>query len=72
MAISELALRIASMKDRMPRGSQGMYDGVLCNNDLFGEHRGEKHQTKNLNPSFPGDTYEITSSGRLELLESTF
>ena len=49
-----------------------MYDDVLCNNDLFGKHRGEKHQTKNLNPSVPGDTYEITSSGRLELLESTF
>jgi hypothetical protein len=49
-----------------------MYDDVLCNSDLFGKHRGEKHQTKSLNPSVPGDTYEITSSGRLELLECTF
>lgn len=49
-----------------------LYDDVLCNSDLFGKHRGEKHQTKNLNPTFPGDTYEIASSGRLEFLESTF
>jgi hypothetical protein len=26
----------------------GMFDEVLCNHDLFGEHRGETHQTKSL------------------------
>ena len=50
----------------------GMYDNVLCNNDLFGKHRGETHQTTSLDPAFPGDTYEITSLGRLELLEARF
>lgn len=50
----------------------GMFDEVLCNNELFGEHRGETHQTKDLDPVFPGSTYEITPSGSLELLECTF
>ncbi len=43
-------------------------DEVLCNHPLFGEHRGETHQTDSLEPAFPGAAYEITVSGRLELL----
>lgn len=50
----------------------GVLDDVRCNNDMFGEHRGETHQTASLNAIFPGSTYEITPSGRLELLECTF
>lgn len=54
-----------------------MTDDVLCNNEMFGSHRGETHQTQSLGPVFPGtthemtprSTYEITPSGRLELLE---
>jgi hypothetical protein len=49
-----------------------MYDDVLCNNNLFGKHRDEKHPTKNLNPGVLGETYEITTSGSLEHLERTF
>lgn len=47
-------------------------DDVLCNNDLFGDHKGETHCTKSLDPVFPGSTYEITPAGRLELLECTY
>lgn len=50
----------------------GVLDDVLCNNDLFGKHKGETHYTKSLDPVFPGSTYEITSDGRLELLECTW
>ena len=45
-------------------------DKVCCNHDLFGEHKGETHQTNDLNsPSF--EQYEITASGHLEALEYT-
>lgn len=47
-------------------------DEVLCNHLLFGKHRGEIHQTHSLGPVFPGATYEITASGRLELLVCTY
>jgi len=50
----------------------GILDDVLCNNDLFGRHRGETHCTQSLHPVFPGSTYEITPQGRLELLECTY
>ncbi len=50
----------------------GVLDDVLCNNDLFGMHKGETHYTQSLTPVFPGSTYEITPSGRLELLECTY
>jgi hypothetical protein len=50
----------------------GLCDAVLCNNDLFGEHKGEKHRTESLDAVFPGSEYEITPDGRLELLECTF
>jgi len=43
---------------------------VVCNHELFGLHRGETHQTKDLH--WLGghlDKYEITPSGRLEFLE---
>jgi hypothetical protein len=49
-----------------------LYDEVVCNHELFGVHKGETHQTKGLD--FLGgllDRYEITPSGRLELLEYT-
>jgi hypothetical protein len=49
----------------------GALDDVLCNNDLFGKHKGETHYTTSLEPVFPGSTYEITPTGRLELLECT-
>lgn len=32
----------------------GVLDDVLCNNDLFGMHKGETHYTQSLNPAFPG------------------
>jgi len=50
----------------------GMFDEVRCNHELFGVHKGEKHQTKNVN-KFGGalEEYEITPSGRLEFLEYT-
>jgi hypothetical protein len=50
----------------------GMFDEVKCNSDLFGVHKGETHQTKDLH--WLGgllDNYEITPSGRLEFLEYT-
>ena len=50
----------------------GMFDEVLCNHELFGEHKGETHQTKGLH--WLGgllEKYEITPSGRLEFLEYT-
>lgn len=50
----------------------GMFDEVLCNHKLFGVHRGETQQTKDLH--WLGgllDNYEITPSGRLEFLEYT-
>jgi hypothetical protein len=50
----------------------GVLDDVLCNNDLFGDHRGETHRTQSLHRVFPGSTYEITPAGRLELLECTY
>ena len=50
----------------------GVNDDVRCNNDLFGDHRGETHYTSSLNPIFPGSTYEITPTGRLELFECTY
>ena len=50
----------------------GVFDDVLCNNDLFGDHKGETHRTQSLHPVFPGSTYEITPTGRLELLECTY
>ncbi len=43
-------------------------DEVLCNHELFGDNRGETHQTHSLNAVFPGARYEITATGRLELL----
>jgi len=49
-----------------------MFDEVLCNHELFGEHKGETHQTKDLH--WLGgllEKYEITPSGRLEFLEYT-
>lgn len=49
-----------------------MFDDVLCNHDLFGEHKGERHQTGDLNPlGGMFELYEITPSGRLEFLEYT-
>lgn len=50
----------------------GVLDVVVCNNDLFGDHEGETHHTQSLHPVFPGSTYEITPTGRLELLECTY
>lgn len=50
----------------------GVLNDVLCNNDLFGKHKGETHYTANLGLVFPGATYEITPAGRLELLECTY
>jgi hypothetical protein len=54
------------------RRDMGILDDVLCNNDLFGDHKGETHYTSSLNSAFPGSTYEITPAGRLELLECTY
>jgi hypothetical protein len=50
----------------------GVLDDVLCNNDLFGDHKGETHCTQSLHPVFPGSTFEVTPTGRLELLECTY
>jgi hypothetical protein len=50
----------------------GVLDDVLCNNDIFGDYKGETHCTQSLHPVFPGSTYEITPTGRLELLECTY
>lgn len=49
-----------------------IFDAVLCNHALFGEHKGEVHQTHSLTSTFPGDTYEITASGHLVLLVATY
>src|ERR1035437_8753442 len=54
------------------RRAMGVLDDVLCNNDLFGDHKGETHYTQSLHPVFPGSTYEITPTGWLELLECTY
>ena len=43
----------------------GLIDDVLCNNDLFGDHKGETHCTQSLHSVFPGSAYEITLAGRL-------
>ena len=49
----------------------GTFDEVWCHHDLFGAHKGEKHQTRSLNLMGGGafEQYEITPAGRLELLE---
>ncbi len=49
-----------------------MFDEVVCNHELFGVHRGETHQAKDLH-CLGGllDLYEITPSGRLEFLVYT-
>lgn len=49
----------------------GMFDLVLCNHELFGAHKGEEHQTKDLEGGLGGllDDYEITPEGRLVFLE---
>jgi len=54
------------------RIAMGVLDDVLCNNDLFGDHKGETHCTQSLHPVFPGSRYEITPTGRMELLECTY
>jgi hypothetical protein len=49
-----------------------MFDEVLCNHELFGVHKGETHQTKDLHcRGGLLDNYEITPSGRLEFLVYT-
>src|ERR1700738_1250824 len=53
-------------------GAMSVSDEIRCNHPLFGEHRGEIHETYSLNPVFPGARYEITAWGRLELLECTY
>lgn len=46
---------------------------VQCNHELFGEHKGEKHETSSLSDfGSLGEFYEITAAGCLELLECTF
>jgi len=48
----------------------GLYDEVILNHDMFGVHKGEKHQTKSLDPTGSSlEQYEITPSGRLAFLE---
>ena len=48
----------------------GLFDEVHCNHELFGVHKGETHQTKDLNWLGGAlEEYEITPSGRLEYLE---
>lgn len=50
----------------------GMFDTVRCNAELFGVHKGETHQTKDLHWLDGNlDDYEITPSGRLEFLVYT-
>lgn len=48
----------------------GMFDEVICNHEMFEIHKGEKHQTKNLE-CCGGllELYEITPIGRLVFLE---
>jgi hypothetical protein len=43
-------------------------DEILCDHQLFGDHRGKTYQTDSLNAVLPGAKYEITATGRLELL----
>jgi hypothetical protein len=50
------------------RSTVSVPDEVVCSHPLFGEHSGEKYQTSSLVAIFPGATYEVTASGRLELL----
>jgi hypothetical protein len=50
----------------------GILDDVLCDNDLFEDHKGETHRAQSLQPVFPRSTYETTPTGRLELLECTY
>jgi hypothetical protein len=47
-------------------------DAVRCNHSLFGKHRGATHETNSFDSVFPGATYEITATGRLELLVCTY
>lgn len=48
----------------------GMFDEVRCNHELFGVHKGETHQTKDLHCMGGAlEQYEITASGQLEFLE---
>jgi len=48
----------------------GLYDEVELKSDLFGVHKGERHQTKSLDPNGGSfELYEITEAGRLEYLE---
>jgi hypothetical protein len=50
----------------------GLFDEVRCNHELFGVHKGEKHQTKDLHWLGGAlEEYEITPSGRLEFMEYT-
>jgi len=47
-----------------------LFDEVVLNNDLFGVHKGETHQTTRLDLNGGSlETYDITPSGRLEWLE---
>lgn len=51
----------------------GVKAEVLCNHGLFGEHKGEKHETSSFSDLMGlGEFYEITPAGRLELLECSF
>jgi len=52
--------------------SMGMFDEVRCNHELFGVHKGETYETKDIH-CLGGlfEQYEITPSGHLELLEYT-
>lgn len=52
--------------------AMGVADDIICNSHLFGSHKGERHQTQSLGSILPGSNYEITPSGRLELLECTY
>ena len=49
-----------------------MFDEVRCNHELFGVHKGETYETKDIH-RLGGlfEQYEITPSGHLELLEYT-
>jgi hypothetical protein len=63
---------VDSQEPALWRKLMGMFDEVLRNHELFGEHKGETHQTKDLH--WLGgllEKYEITPSGRLEFLEYT-
>jgi hypothetical protein len=50
--------------------AMGLFEEVHCNHELFGVHKGEMHQVKDL--QWVGgalEKYEITSSGRLKFLQ---